>query len=129
MEEAVRLSGDDPERVVQLGRMYRSRGDLPRAGEQARRAIAANPQLASAWALQGEVSAAQGNRSEALASFHRALSFQPQYAEVQLAIAGIYEQENRPQRALATLQSLAASFSPGRTPIEVVIRESLAHGR
>src|SRR5262245_11139867 len=87
MEEAARLSGHDPERLVQLGQMYHSQGDLVRAGEQARRAIGANPQLASAWALQGEISVAQGNRSEALASFHRALSLQPQFAEVQLAIA------------------------------------------
>jgi tetratricopeptide (TPR) repeat protein len=126
MEEAVALSGHDPERLVQLGRMYRQRGDLVKAGEQARRAIAANGQLASAWALQGEVSAAQGNRSEALASLHRALSYQPEYPEVQLAIAGVYEQENRPQRALATLQSLAASYPPGQVPAEVSIRESLA---
>lgn len=126
MEEAARVSGHDPERLVQLGRMYRSQGDLARAGQQARQAIAANPHLASAWALQGEVSAAQGNRSEALASFHRALSCQQQFPEVQLAIASIYEQENRPQRALATLQSLAASFPPGQAPLEVVIRESLA---
>jgi tetratricopeptide (TPR) repeat protein len=126
MEEAVALSGHDPERLVQLGRMYRERGDLVKAGDQARRAIAANPQLAGAWALQGEVSAAQGNRSEALASLHRALSYQPEYPEVQLAIAGIYEQENRPQRALATLQSLAASYAPGQVPAEVTIRESLA---
>jgi len=45
---------------------------------------------------------------------------------VQLAIAAIYEQENRPQRALATLQSLAASFPPGQAPIDVIIRESFA---
>jgi tetratricopeptide (TPR) repeat protein len=126
MEEAARLSGHDPERLVQLGRMYRAQGDLTRAGQQARQAIAANPHLADAWALQGQVSADQGNRSEALASFHRALSYQQHYPEVQLAIAGIYEQENRPQRALATLQSLAASFPPGQAPFDVVIRESLA---
>src|SRR4029453_7229471 len=50
--EALCRSGHAPERAVELGRMYRGRGDLARAGEQAERAIAANPQLATAWALQ-----------------------------------------------------------------------------
>src|SRR6266516_3723956 len=35
MEEAVRLSGNDPERLVRLGQMYRARGDLVRARRQA----------------------------------------------------------------------------------------------
>ena len=77
MEEAVRLSGDDPDRLVRLGQMYRSRGDLSQASKQAAQAIAANPQLASAWALRGDVLLAQGSRSEALASFHRAYEPRP----------------------------------------------------
>jgi tetratricopeptide (TPR) repeat protein len=126
MEDAVRLSGDDPERLVRLGQMYRSQGNLPLAGRQADRAIAANPQLATAWALRGHVWHAQGNRTEALTSYHRALSYQQPLPEVQLAIAEIYAQENRPQRALATLQALAASFPPGQVPPEVSYHEGLA---
>jgi Flp pilus assembly protein TadD len=65
MEEAVRLSGHDPERLVQLGNMYLDRGELARAGAQADRAIAANRALASAWALRGKVLQSQGSRSPA----------------------------------------------------------------
>jgi tetratricopeptide (TPR) repeat protein len=126
MEEAVRLSGHDPERVVQLGEMYLARGEWERSGQQADRAIAANPQLAGAWALRGKVLSAQGSRTEALASFHRALKFQQQYPEVQLALAEIYNQQNRPQRALATLQSLADGFPPEQVPVEVLIHQGLA---
>jgi tetratricopeptide (TPR) repeat protein len=126
MEEAVRLSGHDPERVVQLGEMYLARGELGRAGQQAERAVAANTQLAGAWALRGKVLAAQGSRTDALASFHRALRLQGQYPEVQLAVAEIYRQQNRPQLALATLQSLADGFPPEQTPVEVLIQEGLA---
>jgi Tfp pilus assembly protein PilF len=126
MEEAARLSGHDPQRLVQLGQMYRSRGELHRAGLQAERAIAANPQLASAWALHGQVLQAEGKRPEALACYHRALSFQEHYAEVQLAIAEVYCQENRPQQALATLHALAAHYPPGQEPIEVLVREGFA---
>jgi tetratricopeptide (TPR) repeat protein len=124
MEEAVRLSGHDPERLVQLGHMYREQGDLERAGRQAARAIAANGQLASAWALRGEVERAQGERAAALTSFHRALSLQPHFAPVQLAVADIYASENRPQRALATLQALTSTFPAGQAPVELLVKES-----
>src|SRR5262245_19137922 len=126
MEEAVRLSGNDPERLVRLGQMYRQSGDLPLAGREADRAIANNPTLASAWALRGQVWQGQGNRAEALTSYHRALSYQQPLPEVQLAVAEIYEQENRPQRALATLQALAATYPAGQVPPEVSHREGLA---
>src|SRR5262245_49468246 len=38
MEEAVRLSGSDPQRLVELGEMYLHRGELRRAGQHADRA-------------------------------------------------------------------------------------------
>jgi tetratricopeptide (TPR) repeat protein len=125
MEEAVRLSGHDPERLVRLGHMYRARGDWQRAGELAERAIAANSQLAAAWALRGDVLRSQGQRSEALAAYHRALSYAQPLPEVQLAIADIYAQDNRPQRALTTLQALAGSYPPGQAPPEVLFRQAL----
>jgi tetratricopeptide (TPR) repeat protein len=126
MEEAVRRSGNDPERMVELGGMYLHRGELPRAGQQADRAIAANPQLAGAWALRGQTQQALGQREAALASFHRALSLRANDPPVQLAVAAIYAQQNRPQRALATLQALADSYPPDQVPAEVLIQEAYA---
>jgi tetratricopeptide (TPR) repeat protein len=126
MEEAVKLSGHDPERLVQLGSMYLARGEYPRAGVQAAKAIAANRELAGAWALQGHVLAAQGSATEALAAFHRALSFQAHFPEVQLALADLYARQNRPQRALATLQTLASGYPLDQVPAEVFMRQGLA---
>lgn len=126
MEESVRLSAGDPQRRVRLGQMYRSIGDLAQARSQADQAIAANPQLAAAWALRGQVLQAQGNRGAALADFHRALSFDAALAEVQLAVAEIYAQENRPQRALATLQALAAANTGGQLSAEITIQQARA---
>ena len=126
MEEAVRLSGHDPERLVQLGEMYLARGELSRAREQADRAVRANRQLAAAWALRGKVLRAQGSRTEALASFHRALTIRQQYPEVQLALAETYNEQGRPQRALATLQALADSFPPEQIPVDVLIHQGFA---
>ncbi len=126
MEEAVRLSGNDPERLVRLGQMYRDRGDLAGAGRQAEAAIAVNGELAAAWALRGDILLTQGDSGGALISFHRALNYEQPLPDVQLAIARIYAQENRPQRVLATLQSLAASYPAGQVPREVLVQEGLA---
>ena len=126
MEEAVRLSGHDPERHVQLGQMYLARGELARAGDQAERAIAANRQVAAAWAFRGRVLQAQGSKTEALASYHRALALEPRYPDVQLALAEIYCAQGRPQRALATLQSLSDSLPADQVPVELLVQQGLA---
>jgi tetratricopeptide (TPR) repeat protein len=126
MEEAVRLSANDPERIIRLGGMYLAQGDIARAKEQAQRAIAANAQLAGAWALRGSVLQAEGNLGDALASYHRALALEPSLPDVQLAVADIYLRQNRPQRALATLQSLADRFPSGDVPPDVIQRQALA---
>jgi tetratricopeptide (TPR) repeat protein len=126
MEESVRLSGGDPSRRVRLGQMYRSLGDQARARAQAEQALAANPQLAAAWALRAQVLMAQGDRGEALANYHRALSYDSSLPGVQLAIAEIYAQENRPQRALATLQALAQTTPSGPAAAEMALRQARA---
>lgn len=126
MEEAVRLSGKHPERLVQLGGMYLQRGEPQRAADQANQAIASNPQLAGAWALRGQVQEALDQQEAALASFHRALALRESYPEVQLATAAIYARQNRPQRALATLQALADTYQPGEVPADVLTQEAFA---
>ncbi|MDX1948731.1 MAG: tetratricopeptide repeat protein [Pirellulaceae bacterium] len=129
MEEAVKLSGNDPERVVQLGNMHFALGNLDRAGKQADKAIAANRELPLAWVLRGKVLQARGEFAAAQAAFHRALGYQPQFPEAQLALAEVYRQEGRPQRALATLQALEASYPPHGAPVEVLVPQGLALGQ
>jgi tetratricopeptide (TPR) repeat protein len=125
MTEAVKLSGHDPALMVQLGQMHLAVNNLPAAARMADKALATNKQLATAWALRGNVHRASGERDEALADYHRALSAQPHYPEAQLALAEIYIQDNRPERALATLQSLADQFAPGSVPADLHFREAL----
>ena len=98
MEEAVRLSGGNAELVVRLGDMYLASGDLQRAALQAELAIQTNRQLASAWALRGDVLREMGHDEEALASYHRAMSYQSHYPRVQLATADIYGRQKRHAR-------------------------------
>jgi tetratricopeptide (TPR) repeat protein len=126
MEEAVRLSGGNAELVVRLGDMYLAGGDLQRAALQADAAIQANRQLPSAWALRGDVLRNTGHDAEALASYHRALSYQSHYPRAQLAAADIYGRQKRHARALATLRTLADGYPSGETPPQVLMLQGLA---
>lgn len=116
MEESVRLSCGNPEFLVRLGDMYLANGNVDRASQQAELAIKANRQLASAWALRGDVQRQQGNLEASLASYHRSLSYQEHYPRVQLAIAETYRVAGRPARALATLRALSDGYPVGETP-------------
>ena len=126
MERAVRLSGGNAELLVRLGDMYLARGELQRAANQAEAAIGANRQLASAWALRGDVLLQAGDHRECLASYHRALSYQEHYPRVQLAIAHTYQQQGRHARALATLRSLADGYPVDEVPPEVLFLQGIA---
>ncbi len=125
MEEAVRLSAGDPKLLVKLGQMYLSRGDLHRAGELADEAIRGNRQLASAWALQGDVQRRRNDRDAALASYHRALAYEEHFPRVQFAVAELYYEAGRPQRSLATLVALADQYPPGQEPRELLFRQGV----
>lgn len=120
MQEAVKLSAGDPQRLVQLGEMHLALRQLSKAGECAESAIAKNGRLSSAWALRGDVRLARGQFDDALADFHRSLAYSNHQPRVQLAVAQIYCRQSRPQRALSTLETLAEQFPPSEVPVEVV---------
>jgi tetratricopeptide (TPR) repeat protein len=126
MQEAVRLSGGDPELMVRYGEMQLDVGDLQQAGELADRVIEAGRQHAGAYRLRGAVLEREGHWQEALANYHRALTIEPNYPDVQMAIATVYLQQGRPQRALSTLQALAASYPSGEEPGDMLYFEGLA---
>lgn len=127
MEESVRLSGGDAALLVQLGEMYLDQGDVDAAWECSAEAVESNRHLAGAWALRGDVYRRQGKWDLALESYHHALSVQPHFPHVQLAAANVYREQNRPQRALATLDSLAAQYRPQETPIELYYQKGLSY--
>lgn len=120
MQEAARLSGDDPQRLVQLGEMHLALRQLGKASDCADRAIARNSQLSSAWALRGEVRMARGQFDDALADYHRSLAYHGHQPRVQMAVAQIYRRQERPQRALSTLDTLAQQFPPDDVPLDVL---------
>ncbi len=126
LEQSVKLSGGDQALVVRLGEMYLAQGDAERAWQQAERAIQSNRQLPCAWALRGDVQRQQGKLQEALADYHRSLSFEGHCPHVQLALAAIYREQNRPRRALSTLDALAEHYPPNEMPQELLLEQGLA---
>jgi len=120
MQEAVKLSGQDPQRLVQLGEMHLAMKQLGKASECADRAIAKNGRLSTAWALRGEVRMARGQFDDALADYHRSLAYSNHQPRVQMAVAQIYRRQTRPQRALSTLETLAEQFPPDEVPLDVI---------
>ncbi|MEO8495195.1 MAG: tetratricopeptide repeat protein [Planctomycetota bacterium] len=126
LEKSVKLSGGDPALVVRLGEMYLAQGDAERAWQQAEQAIQSNRQLPCAWALRGDIHRHQGKLQEALADYHRSLSFEGHCPHVQLALAAIYRAQNRPRRALSTLDALAEDYPPDEMPQELLLEQGLA---
>lgn len=126
LEQSVALSGGDPNRRVRLGEMYLAEGEIAKAWSQVEAAIESQRKLASAWALRGDILRKQGQLEDALINYHRALGNQPQYPHVQMAVAGVYRDLNRPRRALATLEVLATQYAPSQVPQSVLLQQGLA---
>jgi tetratricopeptide (TPR) repeat protein len=107
MQEAIRLSGNNPEYRIRLGQMYLSQRDIERARHQARSILDHDQKNAKAWALLGDVERSAQQWTAAMHCYHRALLIRSDYPEVQIAMADIYRHVGRPERTLATLDRLA----------------------
>jgi tetratricopeptide (TPR) repeat protein len=127
--ELEQISGkvDDPAGLqVRIARMQLAMGQTALARETAERAVDLAPRSPAAWAVRGQVMRAGGQTSQALADYQRALSLAPDDRTVALEVAELYRELNRPQRALAALSSLAASYPPGEEPGQILYLEGLA---
>ncbi|MFV1964751.1 MAG: tetratricopeptide repeat protein [Pirellulaceae bacterium] len=120
LEQSLRLSGGDPERLTQMGEMYLQQGDLDRAWWHTEEAIRTQRQLASAWALRGDILRRRQRLDDAMASYHRALSYQPHYPHVQVELAEVYREQGRARRALATLDALVEQYGAEPAPTYVL---------
>lgn len=107
MESAAEISGENPELLVRLGQMHLREGNLDAAMNKATKALEGNRQHAEAWALQGQVLTQKNELQAAVQCYHRALIAQPNSPDVQVALADVYFELERPQRALATLDRIA----------------------
>jgi tetratricopeptide (TPR) repeat protein len=126
LQEARRLLTEDPALAVRTGEMHLALGQISSAGQMVDDALRMDPKSAAAWALRGRVAAATGQTRSALADYQRALGYAPQDRDISILVAEAYRQLNEPERALATLQSVAESYSPGEEPQQVLVLEGLA---
>lgn len=106
MAQAAAISGGNPDTLVRLGEMNLQQGLLDQALSQADLALENQRRHAGAWALRGKVLHQQQHLEEAMSCYHRALSDQPNLSDVQIALAELYRELGRPQRALATLDAM-----------------------
>lgn len=126
MEQAVRLSGNEPQLVVRLGRMYFEQGRIEEAQQQADECLVSGRLLPEAWSLQGDCLAARGSDEAALAAYHRALVLQPDFPEVQAAIADVYYRHGRYDRLLATLDRLQDNVDVSTCPVRISLLRGMA---
>ena len=122
LSAAAEALDEDPSLRVRVAQMHLETGQAQLALQNAEAAIDLNPKLADGWAVRGDVMLSAGQFEESLADYHRALGYAPNDRKILLQIARLYHQTNRPDRELATLQSLADSYSPGEEPQHVLRR-------
>ena len=107
MQEASRLSGNNPDLLVRLGEMHLQAGQPEMAVKQAQAALDSNRNHWGAWQLQGKIHQQEHQWQQSLDCYHRALMSKPNNPEAQMAVADIYLRLGRPQRALATLERMS----------------------
>lgn len=126
MLKATETSGGNPELVVRLGQMYLEQEDSSQAIVQADIALRNQRTHAGAWALKGDALRKQNKPQAALDCYHRSLIYRSDAPAVQVAVAEIYRQLGRPQRALATLDHLADHHTPEKIPPRAWMLKGLA---
>lgn len=127
IEKAIHLAPDDPNILLQAAQMHIAMGQPVAAGKLIDRAIGADPDNAAVWALRGRSRFQSGEFREALADYHRALGLRPDDRHSLLEVAEVYRRLNRPQRALAALQTLSETYPPGEETPQVLYLTGLAY--
>ncbi len=125
--EAIRASGDKPAWVVELGDMLLATGNVAAALQAADHAIQVDSSLGEAWRLRGDIVKRQGNLEQAISNYHRAVSGGADESHVLLELADIYRVQNRPRRALATLNRLADNVPAEAQPPRMDYLKAIAY--
>jgi tetratricopeptide (TPR) repeat protein len=127
LEEAMRLSTDDPGLLVRSGEMRLAMGQLDPAFAAAAQAMDLDPALAAAWRLRARAMQQAGHPRQALSDYHRCLGHDPENREALLQVAELHRQLNQPQRALLALQVLLDSYPAGEEPRQALVLAALAY--
>lgn len=128
IEKAIQLAPEDSKVLLRAAQMHIALDQAPEAGRLIDKAIDADPKNASVWALRGRLRTKAGELRDALADYHRALGYRPDDRQTLLEVAEVYRRLNRPQRALAALQTLSESYPPGEETPQILYLTGLAYG-
>ncbi len=133
LNEAIKLSSEDPALFVRRGEMLLDIGKTNEALLNAVTALDLDPTLQRAWVLRARIMRASGSGPQSLADFQRALEFEPDNRDVLLEAAELHCQlaaapsasaqpsaTGHQQRALAMLQMLADTYPRGQEPPHVL---------
>lgn len=126
MREAIRLSGDNPQYLVQFGEMLLTVGNYAEAESAASAVLANNHKNPAAWALRGNVHQAKREWDNARNCYQRALLIQSDYPEVQLKLAEVYRTLGKPQRSLAVLDRMVDLHNTASHDAEALLYRGLA---
>lgn len=126
LNEAIRLSPEDDTLLVRAAEIHLAMGDAAAAQKDVRLAIDINPRSPTAWMLVGRIEAVGGHPRDALAAYHRALSYAPENRDALFELAECYRRLGQPERALLSLQNLADTYPPGEEPRQVAYLQGLA---
>lgn len=119
LEEAARLAENDAGNRVRLAEMRLALGQIEAAEHEINAALDLDPKLAQAWAVRGRIKQRQGNLSQAIADFHRALGYAPQDRQALAFLADAYRKQGEPQKALTVLHAWNDTYALGEQPPKV----------
>jgi predicted Zn-dependent protease len=110
--KARKLQPRDPLLAERLAQAYESIGDMQRAKQAAREALALDPRRAVPWRLLASVAMNERDYPNALASLNKLLVLRPNDAWTRVQLGVAYAQTGQPQQALANLQPVLAVGYP-----------------
>jgi len=126
LTEALKATPDDEASWVKLAELYLATNELDRARKSAEQALDLNSRSVGALVTLGRAKRQAGETREALADFHRALVIDPQNRDLLGEISDTYRRLGEPQRALANLQALGDTYTPGDEPQQLLHQQGLA---
>ncbi|MDO4549642.1 MAG: tetratricopeptide repeat protein [Planctomycetia bacterium] len=115
-----------PATYVKLARMYYDTLQWEISQKYLSEALRRDSSRSDAWTLQGRLYLTSFHTEKAASAFHQAIFYNPENWEAFLLLSDLYLTDQKPQRALETVQYVRHKFPPDQEPPEVLYREGLA---
>lgn len=124
--KAVELSPGETRHRLRLGEMYIELGQGEQALAQAEAVLKVDRFSAAAWNLKGQALVSLRRNDDALAVYQRSLAIDQSQTWVYEQIATLYEIDQKPQRALATWQTIEDMYGRDEVPAPILYHQAMA---